>query len=81
MLVPILCFTCGCPIGDKEDIFRYLRAERVREVLKERGTIATQAAVDAGLQISCEDILDKLGIPEDCCRAHLISAMVFSDYY
>jgi DNA-directed RNA polymerase subunit N (RpoN/RPB10) len=81
MLVPILCLTCGCPIGDKEDIFRHLRAERVRSILKERGTTATQAAVDGGLQIDCEDILDLLGIVHDCCRGHLVSAMVFSDYY
>ena len=81
MLVPILCFTCGCPIGDKEDLFRHLRAEKVREILKDRKTVATQAMIDAGLQIDCSDILDRLGIVYDCCRAHLISAMIYSDYY
>jgi DNA-directed RNA polymerase subunit N (RpoN/RPB10) len=81
MLVPILCFSCGCPIGDKEDLFRFMRAARVREVLKERGTAATRAAVDGGLQIDCEDILDLLGVANDCCRGHLVTAMVFPDYY
>jgi DNA-directed RNA polymerase subunit N (RpoN/RPB10) len=81
MLVPILCLTCGCPIGDKEDLFRHARAARVKAVLASRKTTATQAAVDAGLQIDCSDILDRLGIREDCCRAHLTSAMIFLDYY
>lgn len=81
MLTPTVCFTCGLPVGDVEDIFRKLRAERVREVLKERDTTVTQAAVDAGLQIDCTDILDDLGIEEDCCRTRLTTAMVFGDYY
>ena len=81
MLVPILCLTCGCPIGDKEDLFRHMRAERVRAALKARGTTATQAAIDPDLQIDCSDILELLGVAHDCCRAHLVSAMVFSDYY
>lgn len=24
MLGPIVCFTCGVPLGDKEDLFKYL---------------------------------------------------------
>ena len=81
MLVPILCMTCGCPIGDREDLFLHMRAERVRKILKERGTIPTQAAIDVGLQLDCRDILELLGITEDCCKMHLTSAMIFSDYY
>ena len=81
MLVPVLCFTCGCPIGDVEDLFHHMRAARVRPILAERGTTATQAASDTGLQIDCSDILDQLGIIHDCCRKTLVSAMIFSDYY
>jgi DNA-directed RNA polymerase subunit N (RpoN/RPB10) len=83
MLVPVLCFTCGCPVGDVEDLFHQMRAARVRAILAERGTTATQAAVDGGLQIDCSDILDKLGIKKEnyCCRKVLATAMVFTDYY
>lgn len=81
MLVPVICFTCGNPIGDVEDLFRALRSARVREILAERGTTATQAAVDADLQINCSDILDRLGIKCDCCRKCLVTAMIFADYY
>lgn len=81
MLTPVLCFTCGCSIGEFEDIFRQMRGDKVRAILAERGTIATQAAVDSGLQIDCSDILELLGITGDCCRKTLIAAMIFSDYY
>jgi DNA-directed RNA polymerase subunit N (RpoN/RPB10) len=81
MLVPIVCFTCGLPLGDVEDLFLTLRAEKVRKELEARGTVATQAAFDAGLQVECADILDELGIVYDCCRTHLVTAMIFTDYY
>ena len=81
MLVPVLCFTCGCPTGDVDCIFRHLRAARVRTILGERGTTATQAAIDAGLQIDCSEDLTRLGITNDCCRKVLSTAMIFSDYY
>ena len=81
MLCPVLCFSCGYPVGDVEDLFRHIRAARVRDVLAERGTAATQAAVDAGLQVDCGDILDRLKIDRDCCRKTLVTAMVFRDYY
>jgi DNA-directed RNA polymerase subunit N (RpoN/RPB10) len=81
MLVPVVCFTCGLAIGDREDLFRHMRAERVRALLKSRGTTATQAAVDVGLEIDCTDILDLLGVTELCCRTHLVTAMGFADYW
>jgi DNA-directed RNA polymerase subunit N (RpoN/RPB10) len=81
MLTPIVCLTCGCPIGDIEDLFRHMRAARVRELLGERGTDVSQAAIDVGLQLDCSDILELLGVRNDCCRAHLVSAMIFDDYY
>jgi DNA-directed RNA polymerase subunit N (RpoN/RPB10) len=81
MLVPIQCFSCGLPIGDRADLFRTMREKRVRQILQKRGTIAPQAAIDVGLQVDCSDILDLLGVVEDCCRLHLVSAMEFSDVY
>ena len=81
MYVPPVCFTCGCPIGHVEDLFRIMRIKRVKKILDDRGTITTQAAIDVGLQIDCSDILDRLFIHNYCCRTHLISSMRFSDYY
>lgn len=70
MLVPIICFTCGCPIGDKEDLFNYLKAQRMEE--------SHTGATD---DLDCSDILTKLGIFNDCCKMHFISGMMFSEYY
>ena len=81
MLVPILCLTCGCPIGDKADLFRHLCAQLVQKTLKVRDIAPTQAAIAKDLQIDAEKILESLHIRHDCCRAHMVSAMVFSDYY
>jgi len=81
MLTPVLCFTCGCPVGDVEDLFRHMRTALVRETLAERGTTATQAAADAGLRIDVRDILERLGIVNDCCRKSLVTAMIFADNY
>jgi DNA-directed RNA polymerase subunit N (RpoN/RPB10) len=81
MLVPVLCFTCGCAVGDVAPLFRHMRAARARAILAERGTTATRAGADAGLRVDCGDILDRLGVDHDCCRKTLITAMVFTDYY
>jgi DNA-directed RNA polymerase subunit N (RpoN/RPB10) len=81
MLTPIVCFDCGLPVGDKEDLFRHMRAERVKATLTEHGTIATHALTDAGLQIDCQDILEALGVHMDCCRKTLVSALIFTDLH
>ena len=74
MLIPIVCFTCGCPIGDKEDLFNYLKVEKIQSQ-KDKLQILNNNELD------CSDILDKLDIVNDCCRMHFISSMLFTDYY
>jgi len=81
MLTPIVCMTCGCPVGDKAGAFRHMRAKKVRALLAERGTAAERAPADAGLRIECAEILDALRIAHDCCRKTLVTAMVFTDVY
>jgi DNA-directed RNA polymerase subunit N (RpoN/RPB10) len=81
MLIPCVCFTCGYPIGDVDDLFRTMRARRAEQIVKERKTAPSNVAFDVGLQIDCSDIFDSLNIRHDCCRKSLASAMRFSDYY
>lgn len=81
MLTPVVCFTCGCAVGDKAGIFRHLRAERVRTILAERGTVPERVMADSGLQIDCSDILDSLQIRHDCCRKTIATAMIYTDWY
>jgi DNA-directed RNA polymerase subunit N (RpoN/RPB10) len=81
MLTPIVCFDCGLPVGDKEDLFRHMRAERVKKVLAEHGTTAAHALTDAGLQIDCSEIMAALGVHMDCCRKTLATALIYTDIH
>jgi DNA-directed RNA polymerase subunit N (RpoN/RPB10) len=81
MLYPVVCFTCGLPLDDRAALFSVMRAKRVRKILAARGTVATQAAIDPNLNIDCVDILEALDVRNDCCRMHLVTAMIFTDYY
>ena len=65
MLVPIVCFTCGLPLADKEDLYMELKVKQV----KENGSTDFQ------------NILKLLDINNDCCKMHFITAMLFNDYY
>lgn len=69
MLIPIICFTCGCPIGDKEDLFNYLKKEKIKE------------KKEINDNLDCSDILNLLDITNDCCKMHFISSMLLVDYY
>jgi DNA-directed RNA polymerase subunit N (RpoN/RPB10) len=68
MLVPIVCFTCGCPIGDKEDLFNYLKQ---KEIEKNKDVE----------NLNCLYIFELLDIKNDCCKMHMLTAMNFVDYY
>lgn len=70
MLVPIVCFTCGLPLADKEDLFKYLKNEIIKN---NKG--------DEEKDINCSEILNTLQIINDCCRMHLITSLTFTDYY
>lgn len=80
MLVLIRCIACGFPLGDVYDIFARMRAQLTQATLQDRDTDAAFAPVDAGLQIDCSAIFDKLGIKLECCRMHLATGMNFSEY-
>lgn len=69
MLIPIVCFTCGCSIGDKEDLYNHLKKEKIKE--------KKQPDDD----VDCSKILEMLDISNDCCKMHFISNMKITDYY
>jgi hypothetical protein len=69
------------PVGDVDVLFRAMRAKLAEQVLRDRKTLPTQAAIDAGLAIDCGPILDALRVRNDCCRKTLVTAMEFQEYY
>ena len=81
MLTPVRCFSCGRSTGHVATIMAAARRKRAKQILAERDTTPTMTMVDAGLQMACGDILDRLKIPLDCCRKTLITTMIFQDYY
>jgi DNA-directed RNA polymerase subunit N (RpoN/RPB10) len=81
MIPLVVCITCGLPVGDVADIFREMKNDLVRKLLEERGTAATQAAVDTNLQVDCTHIYELLGVKNYCCRKSLASCMLFNDAY
>ena len=90
MYVPIVCFSCGAPIGDLEDIYRAIHAKKVKAKLAElmgnnelmdNNKTPSNIAINSSLQISCEEELTKMGITAYCCRTHLVTSMRFSDKY
>lgn len=81
MLTPVICFTCGLPIGDVATIFRFERAKLAEAILAEKKVAPGWAPVVGELQIDCSEIFDRLGIRADCCRTHLATAMQFDDQY
>jgi DNA-directed RNA polymerase subunit N (RpoN/RPB10) len=81
MLVPVVCFTCGSPVGQVEDLFLAMRGRLVEAALGARQVSPTQAAVAAGLRVDCTPIFEALRVDNDCCRTRLATAMEFQSYY
>lgn len=81
MLTPVICFTCGLPVGDVEDLFRVKRAALIAAALAAHDTDAAFAPLDAKLETECASILDELHITADCCRITLTNNCDFNDLY
>ena len=82
MLTPVRCMSCGLPVGDVAAIYRVLAAARARDERVRLDLHASAAALVApGYASPVGDILDRLGVVFDCCRVHVFTAMVFSDYF
>ena len=81
MLTPIVCFGCGGSIGEKAELFRQARADPVKAKLEETNTAAEMAAVRQDVYTDCQALFVALQVFRSCCRTHLSTAMVQSDYY
>ena len=81
MLTPIVCFGCGGSIGEKAELFRQARADQVKAKLAETDTAPEMAAVRQDVYGDCQHLFNILQVHRDCCRTHLATAMVQSDFY
>ena len=83
MLVPIRCFTCGLSLGDLAPIYTFIRQKRMVALYghPDATTAPTQAAVDPNQTKNIMgDVLEAFGVTK-CCRTHLVTAMIFTEYY
>jgi DNA-directed RNA polymerase subunit N (RpoN/RPB10) len=79
MLIPVVCLTCGLPIGDKAQAFSAMREKKTNKALEKAGVQASFASI-ANVQINLEDIFKALQVRNDCCRAHLSMAMEIAKF-
>jgi DNA-directed RNA polymerase subunit N (RpoN/RPB10) len=76
----VVCY-CGRSIGDLYDLYVELRR---RKIISEHGELNIDPDVVAfsdTLQVHTGDILDKLNLKLDCCRARMLSQVEFYDLY
>jgi len=86
MLIPVVCPTCGMPIGDVSTAFRKMCRERVKKMMADykqesRELIPSQLTADSTRELNLELLLDELGVIYGCCRTALVTGMNFADYY
>ncbi len=82
MLPPVVCFTCGMPIGDVAPLYAALKSSLMAEKAKELDLPVTQITLSADIQINMRDILEKtLKIRLECCRKTLTANAEFLAYY
>lgn len=85
MSVPPRCLTCGMPISDKIEIFKYYLGKKIDKIAKEFNIKKMDIQLLSGIDLSMKDILDDMKIEGMCCRTALIGFIgffesMFSDY-
>jgi DNA-directed RNA polymerase subunit N (RpoN/RPB10) len=70
MLIPILCFTCGMPLGDKAGFFEKLKKE---DLLKKKDM--------NNPNMNINHIFKQLDIEKDCCKMHMVTSTLIIEYY
>jgi DNA-directed RNA polymerase subunit N (RpoN/RPB10) len=81
MFCSVICFTCGLPVGHLNDIYDEAKAEKLRKYLSETGINPSDASIAPEMQIDCQDIFERLGVWNDCCRMRLTCKMTYTSYY
>ncbi|MEM3062026.1 MAG: hypothetical protein QW303_00580 [Nitrososphaerota archaeon] len=72
---PIRCYTCGFPLGDKYNLFIYLRQIYITRAMKESGREIpiNNQPLDYELNVKLESIFKFLNLNNYCCRTVLLT--------
>lgn len=83
MYPPITCYTCGTSLPQWQ-AFNTLRKDYYEKYLaktKQESVTPNIVPFICGPEVELASVLDKLGITNDCCRAHIISWVLFEGLY
>ena len=86
MLTPVVCTTCGMPIGDVAFLYARMAPPAKGGAGFFRPADGGPGALGAGPGAAAagptpQQVCELLGILDYCCRMHLVTAMRFPDYY
>lgn len=81
LIAPVICQSCGLPLGDVAATFKLCRNKKIKEVLQSTKIKPEHSIISPDFQIDCTDIFEKLHIYPQCCRKSLACAMDFTQYY
>jgi DNA-directed RNA polymerase subunit N (RpoN/RPB10) len=80
MFGPPVCFSCGWPTGQIAVLFKHIRTQRAKKLLKDMGTVPEKAAFNYELTQDNSDVLEKLAVPHACCRVCVTTTMTWKDH-
>ena len=85
MLTPIVCPSCGMPLSDKAAVFNRIRRERAVANIEKFGgdfeCLPNAVRHTEQVQTDVIDVLEKLGIDNDCCRMHMVTTVLWEEVY
>lgn len=77
----IVCLSCNFALGDKYTIYRKMLDEEIENYAKENGVQIEFVRKNPNINIVAGHILDKLYITKYCCRMHMQTCTMFTEYY
>lgn len=80
MYPPICCFSCGKALGDKYNDYRNIILKRVAKKKSKIAIGMYYSQSNTFSDINMEDVLDAFCITKNCCRQHMLSGALLSDY-
>lgn len=69
-----ICPCCRFPIYKKQREYNVLRAAK----FKDSGILPEYARLNTSIDMTTNDIFDKLGIKNLCCRSHMLTGTYFT---
>lgn len=82
MLVPIRCFTCGKPLGDKWETFlRRIREEKFKKEIDLNEDEDQFIDLTSGefVKTISGNVMDELGLVRYCCRIQMFTTIDLSE--